>query len=160
MKQTISILILATVLSHCGNSDQAKATESAIKENIPGTVPTTADGYTMKAKLDGKDWAASSMMPPATGGRIIGYYDGEYIGLPYNKTYLVLGQKIVFGEDNAVDLSTKGDISMWGGRKGEMEITKVTGSWVEGKFFFTATSTRTNKTIEVTHGFFRIPFEN
>lgn len=65
--------------------------------------------------------------------------------------------KIAFGEDNAVDLSTNDHEGMWGGRKGEMEITKVDNNWAEGKFYFTASSSSANNTIEVTDGFFRIP---
>ncbi len=45
---------------------------------------------------------------------------------------------------------------MWGGRTGEMEITKVKDDWAEGTFYFTATASGTNKKIEVTEGFFRI----
>ena len=67
-----------------------------------------------------------------------------------------MGKKIVFGENEAVDLATSDDIGLWGGRKGEMEITKVDGDWAEGKFYFTGSSSRSKKTIEVTDGFFRI----
>jgi len=160
MKQTISILLITMLLSSCGNSDQSKGAELAkdIQSTIkPGTVATTADGYMMKAKLNGKNWTATSLMPPDAAGRIIGYNSGEYIGLPYDSRYLVAGKKIVFGENNAVDLATNDDTGIWGGRKGEMEITKVDDSWAEGKFFFTATTSSSNKTVEVTEGFFRIP---
>ncbi|MEO5564186.1 MAG: hypothetical protein ABIR18_12145 [Chitinophagaceae bacterium] len=167
MKQAVFIVgtsfIIAGILASCRNDDQSKAIEQAkqvqsvIKENAPGSVPATAGGYTMTAKLDGKDWTAVSVMPPEAAGRIIGYNHGEYIGLPYNSRDLVVGGKTVFGEDNAVDLATNDDIGMWGGRKGEMEITKVDGNWAEGRFFFTASSNSTNKTLEVTDGFFRIP---
>lgn len=152
MKQTISILILATILSFCGNNDQ-----SAIKENIPGTVATTADGYMMRAILDGKDWEAGSMMPPEAAGRIIGYYNGEYIGLPYNKSDMIAGSKTTFGEDNAVDLSIKDAKGLWSCKSGEMEITKVDDNWAEGKFFFSGSHAGSDKTVEVTDGFFRIP---
>jgi hypothetical protein len=160
MKQTISILLVAVLLSSCGNSDQNKALETAkdIQSAIkPGTVATTAGGYTMRAKLDGKDWTATSLMPPEAAGRIIGYNNEEYIGLPYNSRYLVPGKKITFGDANAVDIATNDDTGIWGGRKGEMEITKVDDNWAEGKFYFTATTSNSNKTLEVTDGFFRIP---
>lgn len=114
----------------------------------------------MNAKLDGKYWSATSMMPPDVAGRIIGYNNGEYIGLPYDSRRLAVGKKDVFGEDNAVDLATNGKESIWGGRKGEMEITKVSNGWAEGKFFFTAVGSRSGKTMEVTEGFFRIPIAN
>jgi len=151
-------LLMAAVLASCGGNgtEQAKQTQSAIKSSVPGAVPTTATGYMMNAKLDGKYWSATSMMPPDAAGRIIGYNNGEYIGLPYNSRRLEVGKKEVFGEDNAVDLATNDKESIWGGRKGEMEITKVGDGWAEGKFFFTAVS-RSGKTMEVTEGFFRIP---
>ena len=151
-------LLIAAALASCSNAtEQAKQVQSAIKKDMPGAVPTTATGYMMNAKLDGKDWSATSMMPPDVAGRIIGYNNGEYIGLPYDSRRLVVGTKGVFGEDNAVDLATNDEESIWGGRKGEMEITKVGDGWAEGKFFFTAASSRSGKTVEVTKGFFRIP---
>ena len=64
-------------------------------------------------------------MPPEAAGRIIGYSGEEYIGLPYDKDEMLVGKKDIFSEDNAVDLSTTDEVGMWGGRKGEMEITKV-----------------------------------
>jgi hypothetical protein len=48
------------------------------------------------------------------------------------------------------------DHSCQGGRKGEMEITKVDDNWAEGKFSFTGSASSTTKTVEVTDGFFRI----
>ena len=122
-------------------------------------MPTTADGWTMTAKINGKDWKASSIMPPEAAGRIIGYSGEEYIGLPYDKDEMLVGKKDIFSEDNAVDLSTTDEVGMWGGRKGEMEITKVENGWAEGSFHFTATAHDSNKTMEVTDGFFKIKFE-
>ena len=162
MKQTLSILIMSAILSSCGNSDQSKAIEQAkqvqseIKKMRPGTIATKEDGWSMKAKINGKDWVAASIMSPDAAGRIIGYYNDEYIGLPYDRRYFVVGKKITFGENNAVDLATNDDVGMWGGRKGEMEITKVDDNWAEGKFFFTGSTSSSNKTVEVTDGFFRI----
>ena len=164
MKQTLFILgiLLTITLPACKNKthndalEQTKQVQSAIKESKPGTVATTADGYTMRAKIDGKEWTATSMMPPETAGRIVGYMNAEYIGLPYDKGNLAVGKKDIFGEANAVDLSTD-DAGMLGGRKGEMQITKVDENWIEGVFFFTASTSGSNKTAEVTDGFFRIP---
>jgi hypothetical protein len=165
MKQTISILIMAVMLSSCGSSDhdkavdQAKEVQAAIKKNVPGTVPTSTEGIMMRAKIGGKEWTAVSMMPPEASGRIIGYNNGEYIGLPYDKRNLIPGKKIVFQEDDAADLATNDDIGIWGGRKGEMVITKVDDKWAEGTFFFTGSTSRSSETIEVSEGFFRIPIE-
>lgn len=163
MKQAASILAISLVvtmlLASCDNDNQnkAKQVQSAIKQNTPGSVPTTADGYAMNAKVNGKAWVAGSMMPPDAAGRIIGYNEGEYIGLPYDKRNLIAGEKITFSENEVADLSINDDPGMYGGRKGEMEITQVSDNWVEGKFFFTGSTNSSVKTIEVTDGFFRIP---
>jgi hypothetical protein len=154
-------LILVALFSSYGNSqssalEQAKQVQAAIKKMRPGTVPTKEDGWSMKAKLNGKAWIATSIMPPEGVGRIVGYYNDEYIGLPYDRRYIVVGKKIKFSEDDATDLATHDDVGLWGGRKGEMEITKVNEKWAEGKFFFTGSSSRSSKTVEVTEGFFRI----
>ena len=122
----------------------------------PGALSATAGGYTMTAKINGKIVKAHSMMPPDKTMQIVGFYNGDkYIGIPYNKKYFIVGKKIEFSDHNA-DLTTNDDVQVWNGREGEMEITKVNGKWVEGKFFFTGYSYDNKKTIEVTDGFFRI----
>lgn len=161
MKYLLNVFFIFLIMASCNSQQsdtvkQAKEVQTVIQENRPGTKPTADGSWTMTAKLDGKNWEASSIMPPATAGRIVGYYGKEYIGLPYNKSDMVVGKKNKFGEDNAVDLATNGETGMWGGRKGEMEITKVKDDWVEGTFYFTADATGTDKTVEVTDGFFRI----
>lgn len=166
MKHTVftlcTLLIIAAMLASCGNSDQnkaindAKQVQSEIKNIRPGTIPTKEGGWSMKAKINGKDWVATSIMSPDAASRIIGYYNEEYIGLPYDRRDMVVGKKITFGENNAVDLATNDEVGMWGGRKGEMEITKVDDKWAEGKFFFTGSTSASAKTVEVTDGFFRI----
>jgi hypothetical protein len=80
----------------------------------------------------------------------------EYIGLPYDRRYLVVGKTIKFGDHQAVDLVTSDDVGIWGGTKGEMQITKVDETSAEGTFFFTASASSTTKTVEVTEGSFRI----
>ncbi len=76
--------------------------------------------------------------------------------MPYDNRDLVVGKKIISSEDDATDLATNDDVGLWGGRKGEMEITKMDDNWAEGKFYFTGSTSRSNKTVEVTDGFFRI----
>jgi hypothetical protein len=98
VKQTISTLALTAFLISCGNREQNKATAQAKEtttgnpKNVPGTIATTAASYTMTAKLNGKGWTATSMMPPEASGRIIGY-NGEYIGLPCSIRYWAVGKK-------------------------------------------------------------------
>lgn len=161
MKYAVLFTIMLFLLGSCNSQQteakkQAEAIRNAIVQTRPGTMATKEGSWSMTATINGKKWAASSVMPPEAAGRIIGYYQEEYIGLPYDKRYMVVGKKIKFGEDNAVDLSTSDDIGLWGGRKGEMEITKVNDNWAEGRFYFTGSTSRSDKTIEVTNGFFRI----
>jgi hypothetical protein len=161
MKYAILSTVMLFLLGSCNSQQteakkQAAAIKNAIAQTRPGTVATKEGSWTMIATINGKKWIAGSIMPPEAAGRIIGYYDEEYIGLPYDKRNMVVGKKITFREGNAVDLSTSDDIGLWGGRKGEMEITKVNGDWVEGTFYFTGSTSQSDKTIEVTDGFFRI----
>lgn len=161
MKYLLNVFCIFFILASCNSQQsdtvkQAKEVQSAIEGNRPGTMPTADGSWTMTAKLNGKTWKASSIMPPAAAGRIVGYYGKEYIGLPYDKSDMVVGKKNKFGEENAVDLATNDEPGMWGGRKGEMEITKVNDDWAEGTFYFTATASGTDKIMEVTDGFFRI----
>lgn len=166
MKKTISILMMAAMLCSCGSSSQSKTQEDAkqlaagIQKMDPDGIPTTAGGWTMTAKINGREWTASSIMPLEATGRIIGDYNGAGFGFPYDKREMVVGNKEIFGEHNHVDISTikDGEKEYWDGFKGEMEITKVEGDWVEGKFFVTgkASFTDTSRRVEITDGFFRI----
>ena len=131
--------------------------QSAIKEMMPGSIATSEDGYYMKAKINGKQWTADGMMSPKVAGRIIGYFNGESISLPYDLRNMAEGNKITFSENNATDLFTNDDVGIWGGRKGEMLVTKADDKFAEGTFHFTASASSTNNTLEVTDGFFRIP---
>jgi hypothetical protein len=159
---SIALLAVAAALPSWGASDKGKAmsdakqAQAALQAITPGGIATSATGYAMKAKLNGKEWIATSMMPQDVTDRIIGNKDGESISLPYDRRNLVAGKTIKFGENRAVDLFTNDDVAIWGGRSGEMTITKVDKTSAEGTFFFTATARDTKKKIEVTEGSFRI----
>ncbi|MHA4812515.1 hypothetical protein ACX0G9_30765 [Flavitalea flava] len=159
MKHLLYSLITIFIVTSCNSQNsaisQAKETQAAITTIKPGTMQAAEGGWMMTAKLNGKDWKASSLMPPKAASRIIGYYHDEYIGLPYNNQYLVAGKKIALGEGEAVDISFPG-IGLAITKKGEMEITKVATGWAEGTFYFTATTSGTAKMVEVKDGFFRI----
>lgn len=160
MKHYIISLSLFAIISSCNSQQtarqQAIAEKNAIEAARPGTIATKTGGWTMTAKIDGKDFTASSLMPPEAAGRIIGYYKTAYIGLPYDRRDMVVGKKIKFSKNNAVDLSVVGDDNFYGGYAGEMEITKVESGWAEGVFHFTATSNESSKTFTITDGFFRV----
>ena len=55
VKQIISVLFMAVILYSCGNNKQNKEKHATQIENTfkPGTVATTANGYTMNAKING-----------------------------------------------------------------------------------------------------------
>ena len=162
MKRYLLLLALACVLFACnGQQKDAKNLsdniQATMKEHVPGTLATKEDGWTMKAKINGKDWVADAMMPTGGTGRILGYYGKEYISFPYSGRDMVAGKKIKISPNWAVDFVNDDD-GICGGTKGEMNITKVDDNWAEGTFFFTVTSCLNNpdKKIEVTDGFFRI----
>jgi hypothetical protein len=149
---TITLLFFIAALMQKVNAQQPD-----FKALPQGAVAAAPNGFTMTAKINGKAIKANAMMPPDKAGEIVGFYDGDkYIGLPYHKKDLVLGKKFDFSNENA-DLTTNDKTQVWNGRKGVMEITKVTTQWIEGKFFFTGYSYDDKKSIEVTDGFFRIP---
>lgn len=163
MKKILSTCILGiSLLTSCGNNEQTQAMEdgkkmvSALKEMQPGGIATSADGWTMTAKFNGKPWTANSLMSPEVAGRIVGENNGESISLPYDRRGMVVGEKTRFSQNNAVDLMTNDEVALWGGYAGEMEITKVDDEWAEGKFFVTGSSDSPAKQMKVTDGFFRI----
>jgi hypothetical protein len=162
MKYLFISFLALFIFSSC-NSQQSEAKKIAkeikqtVEENTPGTIPTKEGGLTMRATIAGKAWVANAMMPPEAAGRIIGYYNQESISLPYDRRDLFVGNKITFSENNVVDLFINDDIGIYGGRKGEMRVTKVDKNWAEGTFYFTGSTVRgSTNTIPVTDGFFRI----
>ena len=162
-KYSILFFALLIVLGSCKSKAENDATEAAkaiqtpVKKNTPGTVPTSSEGYTMKAKINGKEWEATEMMPPEKPSRIIGSNNEDYISFPYDRRSMVVGDKTEFGEGMSPDMFMLDE--MWGAKKGEMQITKVTGNFAEGTFFFTASQSGSNKTVAVTDGFFRVLFK-
>lgn len=162
MKKSASILIIIIMLFSCGNkktTEQVNNSQSVIEKASQETQATTNNDYLMKANIDGKHWQSTSIAPVEVSGRIVGYYNGQYIGLPYNKSYLVAGKIIIINQDEAADLFLKDGCS-YPITNGQMVITKVADNWAEGKFFFTTTCISTNKVVKVTDGFFRIPNAN
>ena len=122
----------------------------------PGMVPTTEGGYTMTATVDGKPWKAQAMYPVAANGSIHGKYGESSIDLPYWDQYKP-GSKTNFKNGHGPIFAPPGDFDLYSVHSGQMEITKVTGDWMEGSFSFTATlQSDPSKKMEITNGFFRI----
>ena len=165
MKKLFFFSVLATIVFVTGCKSKAeteaiqnaKEVQTIVKNSMPGTVPTTADGYTMRAKINGQEWAATEMMPPEVPSRIIGSNNDDYISFPYDRRNMVVGDKIKFGDRTSPDMFMLGEL--WGAKTGEIEITKVEQNYAEGKFFFTASQTNSEKTVAVTDGFFRVLFK-
>ncbi len=139
--------------------DTATGIQDMVKEHSPGTVPTSTDGFYMKATINGKEWIASEMMPPERPARIFGVNNKESISLPYDRRDMVVGNKTNF-KNSAVDLQWSDDVALYSSNVGEMEITKVDDKSAEGKFYLTANGFQSDKKLEVTNGFFRVLFTN
>jgi hypothetical protein len=161
---TLLIAIFAITIGNgqSGNAvkDQQAANKALEEMKAKGMIPTTEGGWTLTATVDGKPWKAQALYSPNDAGRIVGFDRDGKISLPYPGASLEVGYKSTFGEDNAVDFSPIGASDFWSAHTGQMEITKVSGGWIEGKFFFTAALRGTNKKSEVTNGFFRISTKN
>lgn len=155
----IFLLSLTTIFflsCQSSNKKDASVLSPLLQETVPANkVIENEQLNSMTAKINGKTWVATSMPSPETAGRIVGYYQKQYIGLPFNKTNMVAGKKIIIGEDEAADIFLDDGCS-YPVTNGRIEITKVDKNSAEGKFFFTTTCSRTNKELKVTDGFFRI----
>ncbi len=162
MKYFFLPIIIIAVFTCCNgqqNDAKKKAEEiqTSMTETQAGTMPAKEGSWTMTATINGKIWTATTLMDPEAAGRIVGYFEKEYIGLPYSKSDLITGKKITINEDNAVDLSMN-DGCLYTNPKGAIEIIKVDEDAAEGKFLFTNTCSSTKKETMVTDGFFRILF--
>jgi hypothetical protein len=156
------LLLIIMVLFSCNSRSQqvkeAKKLQSDIKKMMPGGMATTIGGYTMTAKINGRDWTASSIMPPDIAGVITGDNNGESISLPYydKRNFLALKKRKLGKGHGGADMRLNDDVKFWSAKTGQMEITKADDQWAEGTFSFTAESLQSDKTTEVTNGFFRI----
>lgn len=165
MKKLLLVFVFATfIFAGCKSQSQkeaiqkAKDIQTAVKENTPGSIPTTTGGWTMTAKIDGKEWKASGIMPPDRAGVLLGENNGESISLPYyDRRSFLANTKTELGANHGLaEMRLNDNIVLYTGTKGELELTKVDDNWAEGKFSFTAKGFQTDKTVKVTDGFFRI----
>jgi hypothetical protein len=173
MMKSISILLLALIctLSACNGQQESNAkkvsegVQALRKEHTPGLIATSASGYYLRCKIDGKDWVATSMMPLKVDDRVLGCTDaGDYIGIPGIKNNTRQGFKLTLGKTYNSDLHLQndkslvdenGDVILLDKQSGRVEITKRDGDWVEGTFYFTTSSSKYGKKIAVTDGVFR-----
>lgn len=140
----------------CGQGEAGKkASEiSSVTGQASGT--PDANGSYLKAIIDGKEWQASKMTDYRAGSDyklVNGEAKDITIGFQIHKP--TPGMTREFREDYVADLITED--GFFGGRKGQVTVTKVDDKWIEGTFHFTASSDRSTKTYEVKNGSFRIP---
>lgn len=169
MKKALLFLIVTSLafLYSCKTSAQETAyklknqVDSKPTEAHEGYVATSEKGYFMKAKINGKDWEASVLSSyelVVYAKRIIGKKGDDYIGFPFNETWDKVGNPRKLSSDgDAADLSY--DLfgnGLWAGVDGEIAITKEDEKVIEGKFHFKAVSSRSNKSFNITDGYFRI----
>ena len=67
-----SILLLSCNSTQNDAAKQAQEIQNAVKQNSPLSIPTSPDGITLTAKIDGKEWKATGIMPPDRAGLIVG----------------------------------------------------------------------------------------
>lgn len=169
MKQTLFIFCISLLVipfAGCDNGAQNEAVKQAdliqktMKENSPGTIATSDNGYYMTAKIDGKEWSASHMVPDnderSSYKMIRGENDGDNINFQLWKQGVEVGKKRTFSETNAAGIFIADDPALISGQAGEVEITRLDEQWLEGTYHFTATSGNSNKKVEVTDGRFRV----
>lgn len=172
MKQFTLISVLTCTLFGCNGQQRSEAKkvkediQATMKQHTPGSVATTANGYMMKAKVDGKDWVAVSMMPIEGINRVLGYTDNAgYIGIPGITKNTKQGFKLTLDENHNADIYTPnnkslidkdGNVILLDKESGTVEITKRDGEWIEGIFHFTASSSKYDKKVVVTDGYFRV----
>jgi hypothetical protein len=156
-------IVCSTICLSCHNSQSdasklGQQIQNAVKENSPSAKPTSPNGVMLRAKIDGKEWSATGMTPPDRAGLIVGENGGESISLPYydRRSFLANQQKKLGEGHELAEMRLNDEIGLWTGTKGALEITKVDENWAEGTFYFTAKGFQSEKTKEVTDGFFRI----
>jgi hypothetical protein len=128
MKKNISLLIAAACifLSSCNSNNNAatKATDirNMVKQNSPGSLPTSEGGITLTAKIDGKEWKATGMMSPDKAGVIVGENNGESISLPYyDRRSFLASDKEKLGEGHGLaEMRLNDDVALWTGVTGVM----------------------------------------
>jgi hypothetical protein len=155
----VSMLVIFSISCNSQNTNdavtQANDVQKMVKENSPGYTSASAEYY-MKAKINGKDWAADEFMVNDGGGIVGQTKDKEHIRLPFELRYAKEGEITNF-QSNAADIYMNDDVKIWGGHQGKMMFTKVGNNYAEGKFYITGTSQNSDKKLLITEGTFRIP---
>ena len=149
MKTNISFLVLFSVLLsfNCGNSSVTADTRE----------PSAQDYGFLKAKINGKGWAASKMQPDKYVSEILqiaGSNGTTALWIQVNEPATGKTENLI-----QTDLNHYVDeqFNMYMIKSGKITVTKMNDHWVEGNFSFTATDDRSKKTITVTEGEYKVP---
>ena len=125
------LFILMFFLICCKGKSQSDAQnlatgiQNSVKENTPGTVPTSESGYYMKAKINGKDWVAKDMLANNNEDTrpIFGEADGKKISFTIWMQHPKEGRKETFAEGTVAELTGIEGIAICDAKKGEAIVT-------------------------------------
>jgi len=118
--------------------------------------PRQSYGF-LKAKINGKGWAATEMMPDKYVSEILqisGSNGTSAIWIQLNKPAAGKTENLI-----QTDLNHYADeqFNMYMITSGKISVTKMNDQWVEGTFSFNATDKRSKKTVVVTEGSYKVP---
>lgn len=154
-------LAFAISLAACNSTaSEAEQLADKIKETTAATTPAAeeplSNGIYMKATIDGKAWEANKMVPDMSPNSSYKRIQGEKgdINISFQLWKPQTGMKKQFSEDYAADFWAEDGI--FGGRKGEVTVTKADDKFIEGTFYFTATTVNGTGQHEITNGSFRV----
>lgn len=163
MKRILIILFTVVIWATSCNSpaqneaeSTAKAIDQAMQDFGPGQVAVSPNGYLMKAMVDGKPWEAKSMMQinGSNENYVRGVNADTEISFYIDRDHMVVGKPRKFYEGHVANFSI-GDQIM-SGHQGEWVITRADDNAIEGTFHFVANGFQSDKTSNVTNGFFRV----
>jgi hypothetical protein len=149
-------LILLSYACNSQTDAQNKANEiTAMSQQAAKEDKSVSDGNYVKATINGKKWESkkTTRYGPESSYKLINGETDEYtISFQIHKPQA--GLKREFNKEYQVDLVT--DDGYFNAEKGAVTVTKADDKWIEGTFYFTAKSSSSSKTYEVTDGSFRI----
>jgi hypothetical protein len=158
--QILCVSIYICLLSACNNGKNEAHNKTAVigelAEQTKSESPEASGSY-MKATIEGKQWSASTVKTDdnASSNYKLVYGETAEFSISFYLHSPGTGDKRPFSEEFAAEFSTADNF--FGGKKGELTITSSDDRWIEGKFYFTATSQRSAKVYEITDGVFRVP---
>jgi hypothetical protein len=154
------VLVVSLFIFSCNSQTDAQKKAKEISEitgQADGEEKTELNGAYLTATIDGKKWEATKIGPfygPESSYKLVSGSTKD-ITINFQLHKPTTGLKREFRDDNVANFTTNGEL--FSGNKGEVTVTKVDGPWIEGTFYFTASSPNFSKTYEVTNGTFRVP---